>query len=131
MPKIDDRYTGKPYRYGYTICRPPTALAGSMGLGAIGCIDHSTGELKTWVPGPDCGVQEPNFVVKPGAPEGDGYLLTLVNRFTENRSDLAILNAKRIEDGPLAVLRLPARVRATFHGMWVPDSALSTGHYVV
>jgi carotenoid cleavage dioxygenase len=76
-------------------------------------------------------VQEPNFVVKPGAPEGDGYLLTLVNRFTENRSDLAILDAKRIEDGPLAVLRLPARVRATFHGMWVPDSALTTGHYVV
>jgi carotenoid cleavage dioxygenase len=131
MPKIDERYTGKPYRYGFTICRPPTALAGSMGLGAIGRIDHSTGELKTWVPGPDSGVQEPQFVVKPGAPEGDGYLLTLVNRLAENRSDLAILDAKRIEDGPLAVLRLPVRVRATFHGMWVPDSALTTGHYGV
>ena len=129
MPKCDDRYMGKAYRYGFTICRPPTAPAGSMGLGAIGCIDHSNGALKTWVPGPECGVQEPNFVTKPGAAEGDGYLLTLVNRLAENRSDLAILNAKCIEDGPLAVLRMPVRVRSTFHGMWVPDSALSTGHY--
>ena len=102
-----------------------------MGLGAIGRIDHSTGELKTWVPGENCGVQEPQFVIKPGAPEGDGYLLALVNRLAENRSDLAILDAKRIEDGPIAVLRVPVRVRATFHGMWVADSTLATGHYNV
>lgn len=129
MPKTDDRFQGKPYRFGFTICRPPTALAGSMGLGAIGRIDHSNGELRTWVPGSDSGVQEPNFVVKPGAPEGEGYLLTLVNRLAENRSELAILDAKRIEDGPLAVLKIPVRVRSTFHGMFVPDSALQTGRY--
>jgi carotenoid cleavage dioxygenase-like enzyme len=129
MPKTDDRFMGKPYRFGYTICRPPTAAAGSMGLGAIGCIDHVSGELRTWVPGEQHGVQEPNFVVKPGAAEGAGYLLTLVNKLAENRSELAILAAKRIEDGPLAVLKLPVRVRSTFHGMWVPDSALKTGRY--
>jgi len=74
-------------------------------------------------------VQEPNFVVRPGAPEGEGYLLTIVNRLADNRSDLAILNAKRLTDGPLAVLRLPVRVRSTFHGMAVPSTALDTGRY--
>jgi carotenoid cleavage dioxygenase-like enzyme len=128
MPKTDDRYVGKPYRYGYTICRSPTARAGEMGMGAIGCFDHADGTLTTWEPGAS-GVQEPNFVVRPGAPEGEGYLLTIVNRLSENRSDLAILNAKRLVDGPLAVLRLPVRVRSTFHGMWVPSSSLETGRY--
>jgi carotenoid cleavage dioxygenase len=74
-------------------------------------------------------VQEPNFAVRPGAPEGDGYLLTIVNRLAENRSDLAILNANRLSDGPIAMLKLPVRVRSTFHGMWVPTSALQTGRY--
>jgi carotenoid cleavage dioxygenase-like enzyme len=128
MPKCDDRFVGKPYRYGYAICRPPSARAGEMGMGAIGCFDHTEGTLSTWEPGAS-GVQEPNFVVRPGAPEGEGYLLTLVNRLAENRSDLAILDAHRLDDGPLAVLRLPVRVRSTFHGMWVPASALETGRY--
>jgi carotenoid cleavage dioxygenase-like enzyme len=129
MPKCDDRYMGRPYRYGYTICRPPTAKAGEMGLGAIGCIDHATGELVTWAPGEGSGVSEPNFVVRAGAPEGQGYLLTLVNRYTANHSDLAVLDAQRVQDGPVALLRLPVRVRSTFHGMWVPESALSSGIY--
>ena len=129
MPKCDDRYMGKPYRYGYGICRSPTAKTGEMGMGAIGCIDHHNGQLTTWSPGEGCGVQEPNFVVRPGAAEADGYLLALVNRFAGNQSDLAVLDARRIADGPVALLRLPIRVRSTFHGMWVPESAAVSGRY--
>jgi carotenoid cleavage dioxygenase len=130
MPKCDDRYVGKPYRYGYGICRSPAAKAGDAGFGAIGCFDHQRGELKAWTPGANCGVHEPNFVVRLGAPEGAGYLLVIVNRFAENRSDLAVLDARRVEDGPVALLKLPVRVRSTFHGMWVPEQALATGTYV-
>jgi carotenoid cleavage dioxygenase len=101
-----------------------------MGMGAIGCFDHQSETFTAWEPGAS-GVHEPNFVVRPGAPEGEGYLLTIVNRLAENRSDLAILNASRLADGPLAVLKLPVRVRSTFHGMWVPMKALETGRYAV
>jgi carotenoid cleavage dioxygenase-like enzyme len=132
MPKIDERYMGKPYRYGYVICRPPDARAGAVGMGAIGCYDHHTGTLATWSPGPDSGVQEPTFVPRaPGAPEGDGYLLVLVNRFAQLRSDLAILDTRQLEAGPIALVRMPTRVRATFHGMWVPQDALASGRYSV
>ena len=132
MPKPDDRYIGKPYRYGYFICRPPAARAGDIGMGAIGCFDHETGELKTWSPGPDCGVHEPQFVAaRQGAAEGEGYLLVIVNRLAEMRSDVAILDAQHLEAGPIALIRMPTRVRSTFHGMWVPAQALETGRYVV
>jgi carotenoid cleavage dioxygenase-like enzyme len=98
-------------------------------MGAIGSFDHQTGALTTWSPGEGCGVQEPNFVVRPGAKEAEGYVLALVNRIAQNHSDLAVLDARRIADGPVALLRLPVRVRSTFHGMWVPESAAVTGHY--
>jgi carotenoid cleavage dioxygenase-like enzyme len=132
MPKCDERYTGRPYRYGYMICRPPGAVAGEVGMSAIGCFDHSTGRLTTWSPGADCGVQEPIFVPRErDSPEGEGYLLVLVNRLSEMRSELAILDAARLDAGPVALLRLPTRVRSTFHGMWVPEQALRTGRYAV
>lgn len=129
MPKCDDRYVGKRYRYGYGICRSPSTRTGEMGLGAIGCFDHEHGALATWSPGENCGVHEPNFVVRPGAAEGDGYILAIVNRLAENRSDLAVLDAGHVADGPLALLKLPVRVRSTFHGMWVPQRALESGTY--
>lgn len=131
MPKCDDRYLGKPYRYGYGICRSPSARSGQMGLGAIGCFDHDSGTLATWSPGEHSGVHEPNFVVRPGAPEGEGYLLVIVNRFAEQRSDLAVLDARSVAEGPVALLKLPVRVRSTFHGMWVPEAALQSGKPVV
>jgi carotenoid cleavage dioxygenase-like enzyme len=132
MPKIDDRRMGRPYRYGYVICRPPDAVAGAVVLGAIGRFDHETGALETWSPGPDSGVQEPVFVPRTvGAAEGDGYLLVLVNRLSQLRSELAILDAQRLKDGPVALVRLPTRVRSTFHGMWVPEDALASGRYHV
>ena len=133
MPRIDERFIGKPYRYGYMLCRPPdTAAAGSTGLSAIGCYDHETGKLAAWSPGPESGVQEPIFVPRrEGAEEGDGYLLVLVNRLAENRSDLAILDARNVAAGPLALLGMGIRVRSTFHGMWVPEETLRTGIYKV
>jgi carotenoid cleavage dioxygenase len=47
------------------------------------------------------------------------------------RSDLAILDARNIAAGPVVLIRLPTRIRSTFHGMWVPQSALETGQYPV
>ena len=93
-------------------------------------MDLETGELTTWAPGPNSGVQEPQFVPRrPDAPEGDGWLLVLVNRLDQNRSDLAILDAQDLEAGPVAIARLPTRVRSTFHGAWAPAETLKTGLY--
>jgi carotenoid cleavage dioxygenase len=125
MPRTDDRYQGRPYRYGFMIC-----YRGGDGTSSIGRIDHQTGEVKTWSPGPASGVQEHQFVPRrPDAPEGDGWILTCVSRLNENRSDLAVLDAMDLEAGPVALIKIPTRVRSTFHGAWAPAEALRTGLY--
>jgi len=53
--------------------------------------------------------------------EDDGYLMTYVFDPSENASELVILNAKDMEDEPIARIHLQARVPAGFHGSWIPD----------
>ena len=53
------------------------------------------------------------------AAEGDGWLLAAVWRARENRSDLAVFNAKDVEAGPVALVHLGHRVPDGFHGNWV------------
>lgn len=125
MPRTDDRYQGRAYRYGFMI-----VYRGADGSSAVGRIDHQTGELTSWAPGPGDGVQECQFVPRtPDAPEGDGWLILPVSRVSKNRSDLAILDAQDIAAGPVALLKLPVKVRATFHGTWVPAETLATGQF--
>jgi carotenoid cleavage dioxygenase len=67
-------------------------------------------------------VCEPVFVPRAAdAPEGDGWILAVVHRAAKNVSELQILNAQDIAGEPQAVLELPVRVPAGFHGSWVPD----------
>ncbi|HWW63430.1 MAG TPA: carotenoid oxygenase family protein [Sphingomonadaceae bacterium] len=125
MPRTDDRYQGQPYRYGYMIC-----YRGNDGSSATGCLDFQTGKLDSWSPGAGDSVQEAQFVPRaPDAPEGDGWLLVPVSRVSRMRSDLVILDARDLAAGPVATLKLPVRVRSTFHGTWVPEETLRTGLY--
>jgi carotenoid cleavage dioxygenase len=88
------------------------------------------GTLETWDHGEQVSVQEPQFVPRtPDSPEGDGWLLTILNRLDRNHSELAVFDATRLSDGPVARLFIPVRVRATFHGMWVPAETLRTGRF--
>jgi carotenoid cleavage dioxygenase len=52
--------------------------------------------------------------------EGDGFLFTVQYIREENRSDLLILDASDLEQGPIARVHLSHRVPAGFHGSWVP-----------
>ncbi|KJC54088.1 hypothetical protein UP10_41220 [Bradyrhizobium sp. LTSPM299] len=62
----------------------------------------------------------PVFVARgKAAAEGDGWLLSVVWRARENRSDLAVFNATDIEAGPTALVELESRVPDGFHGNWV------------
>ncbi len=122
MPRADDRYQGRPYRHGYLIVRPRVDANRLATLeSGIGHIDHATGAFKIWEPGAHRSVHEPQFVPRsPDAAEGDGWLLVLVNRLDEHRNDLVILDAQRIDAGPIATVRVPVKVRSTFHGCWIP-----------
>jgi carotenoid cleavage dioxygenase len=133
FPRIDDRYAMEPYRHGYTcvvdMSRPvDTDRIGSITGLFINCwghTDHQTGKEDAYWVGPVSGLQEPAFVPKSKhSAEGAGYLIGLANRLLENRTDLLVLDAQHLSDGPIATVRLPVRLRNGLHGNWYSNEQL-------
>lgn len=119
FPRIDDRWTGLKHRHGYAGAIKGELLPGSP-FDTIVHYDLAHDERETWTPGPGAFVMEP--VVAPrraDAAEAEGYVLTLVYRSDENRSDLVVLDAQDIARGPIATAKLPVRVPFGFHGNWL------------
>ena len=55
------------------------------------------------------------------APEGVGYLMGVASYAAQNgRCDLVILDAERVDEGPIATVKLPTRIVGQIHGWWVP-----------
>lgn len=154
LARIDDRHLGHPYRYMWMLIGhpPATAEAGAVNLGMageaqdgsgefidifnsdadIGRADVHTGAIDSYSFGPRTNVQEPQFVPRtPDSPEGDGWLLVIVNRLDENRSELAIFDALNLSAGPVALYDIGVRVRSTFHGNWVPEETFRTHRYAM
>jgi carotenoid cleavage dioxygenase-like enzyme len=135
FPRIDDRYAMEHYRHGF-LCVTDRSLPidnnvmGSitgMFINCLGHIDLSTGKEERYFCGPKSTLQEPTFIPKSdNAAEGEGYLVALVNRYDEMRSDLVVLDAQHLDDGPVATVKLPLRLRQGLHGSWVPESQLKT-----
>jgi len=44
----------------------------------------------------------------------------IVNRRAEHRSDLVILDAQHMDEGPIATVKIPVRLKYGIHGNWVP-----------
>lgn len=119
FPRIDDRWTGLKHRHGYAGAITGEKLPGSP-FDTIVHYDLDSNEREMWKPGPGAYVMEP--VVAPraaNAREAEGYLLTLVYRSDENRSDLVVLDAQDVARGPIATAKLPVRVPFGFHGNWL------------
>lgn len=90
----------------------------------LGHFDEQAGQLHFYYAGPDSAPEEPCYIPKAqGAAEGDGWLLSMVGRRRENRTDLVILDATDLEAGPVATIRFPCRLHEGFHGIWVPELA--------
>jgi carotenoid cleavage dioxygenase len=86
-------------------------------------IDIATGKTQTWFADDSTCFQEPIFVPKsPTAPEGEGYVIALANRLSDMATDLVVLDAQQIAEGPIATIKLPFRLRMSLHGNWVPSA---------
>lgn len=133
FPRIDERYVSQPYRHGWMLVMDrdmPVDAGGARMSGfrmnKIGHIDHQTGRQDAWWAGPSSMIQEPCFIPRaPDAPEGDGYIVALVDDLSTNYSDLVILEATNLEDGPIARLKIPFRMRSGLHGNWADESKLT------
>ena len=70
-------------------------------------------------------VGEPIFVPKPDDP-ADGWVLTIVTRPLDGRSELVVLDARDLARGPLATVPMPLLPLA-FHGEWASGPSVSAG----
>lgn len=122
FPRFDERQAGRSYSYGYYACS--TADPKMRGpFNAIARLDAQSGARSLWeLPAGDV-TSEPVFVARtPEAAEGDGFLLAVIWRAEERRSDLAVLRADALEKGPIAIAELSSRIPFGFHGNWLAAS---------
>ena len=131
--KTDPRVQTRPYRHGFMAARDTTRAPATQGpapFNTLARIDHQTGQVDTWWAGEASTVQEPQFVPRgPGAAEGEGWLLAVVGRLAEHRSDLVVLDALNLAGGPVATVHLPIFLRMTFHGEWVPEPEITAARH--
>jgi carotenoid cleavage dioxygenase len=122
FPRFDERFCMADYRYGWTVSANITDGARNRDQGdGLTHYDLKTGRSADWRGGEGDRVGEPVFVPRSAdAPEGDGWVLSVVYRAAESRSDLAVFEATDIAKGPVALAQLSSRVPAGFHGNWRP-----------
>jgi carotenoid cleavage dioxygenase-like enzyme len=123
FPRVDERRVGLPHRYGYAVSlgRPGEVLAAES---VLLCHDLRRGTSVARSFGRGTSLGEAVFVPRAdGADETDGWLLLLVHSAETGASALHVLNAADVEGEAQAVVDLPQRVPAGFHGNWVPDPA--------
>ncbi|ENI06603.1 hypothetical protein COCC4DRAFT_70855 [Bipolaris maydis ATCC 48331] len=137
--RIDDRVLTKQYNhfwqcnidparpYDGAKCGPP---AGGL-FNVLGHYEWDTGRKDVFWAGPTCTFQEPVFVPRRSSSsfegengeeefeEGDGYIIALLNHLDVLRNDIMIFDARNLEQGPLAVVHLPVKLRLGLHGNFV------------
>lgn len=119
FPRIDERWAGAEHRWTWSVGVLPEQGAA---LGGPALIRHDLWTMRTDVhsfgPGREAG--EPVFVPRSAiAPEGDGWLLTMVYDSATDRSELVVLDTADFTGEPVAVVPLPVRVPHGLHSLWV------------
>lgn len=134
FPTLHPGRVGRPYRFLYLAAADRPGV--NAPLQAVWKVDAATGAQQVWSAAPRGFVGEPIFVPRPRAPEhaaavtpdvgdplanasaqeDDGWLLALVYDAARHASELAILDARHVDRGPVARLRLDHHLPHGLHG---------------
>jgi carotenoid cleavage dioxygenase len=118
FPRFDERYAGLGYRHGWFAGISRTGVT-NVRFDTIAHIDLKTGKRAEHVFAAQDSPGEPVFVPRtPDAAEGDGWLVAVVYRGAEDRSDFVVFDAQDVAEGPVGVAAMPRRVPFGFHGNW-------------
>jgi len=129
--RLDDRvlefgmfnqaYAGRKYRYAYSTTTKPGWFLFN------GFVKHDLETGKSWSLTLEEGryASEAPFAPRLGAvDEDDGYLVSFITDETAGRSECIVIDAKRIEDGPVCRIALPHKICSGTHSTWAPRAQL-------
>lgn len=133
FPRCDERFTGKKYSHGFVLAfNPELPFDHSLGdrpfqfFNQLVHINVESGACDAWFPGDAQCFQEPIFVPRsPQAPEGDGFVIALLNHLHGDDTELVVLDSRKMAEGPLARIKIPFRLRMSLHGNWTPADVLA------
>jgi carotenoid cleavage dioxygenase-like enzyme len=133
LPRMDDRFLSLDYRYAFVGSRDPNFPTDKQRAPAMGPfttnvvqrLDVRTGEIKQTNVEPVISLQETTFAPRKGAKgEGEGYVIAVASNYESMTSDLVILDAQKIEEGVIATVKLPFKLRSGTHGNWYSAAEL-------
>lgn len=119
FPRIHPGRDAQPYRYVYAGDQSPEAQAALAVQDGIVKVDVPAGRAEVAPAGPHRWLGEPVFAPRPrGEAEDDGALLVLGYDAAEDRSFLAVYDARAVGDGAVARLWFDHAIPLGFHGIW-------------
>lgn len=125
FPSVNRRVSCLEHRYTFGATSPFPEGAGPLqGVLKVDLAPEGGPASDHWLPEPHEFLGEPVFCPKatagPGSAEDDGYVLsTLMNGKTQ-RSELVVLDAQKISQGPICRLPLKTFLPHGLHGTYVP-----------
>jgi carotenoid cleavage dioxygenase len=136
LARMDDRYLSLPYRYGFVGHNDPerpydTAAGGNRAGRVTNCyrrfdLANPAAPESTFFVGNVQSLQECGFIPRKGSTaEGDGYVVGIASNYAEMASELHIADAQRMEEGAVAVVKLPFRLRGGTHVNWFSADELA------
>lgn len=106
FPRVDPRRVGRRTRYTYSVI--------NAGLARW---DWQSGDGDRFVYGADYWSEEPIFVPRhPEGREADGWIVATTLNTRAEKTELAVFDARRLSDGPVALLSCPYALPLGFHG---------------
>jgi carotenoid cleavage dioxygenase-like enzyme len=119
---INGLHTGREHRYVYAALYYPSKFM------FRGFVQHDTvtGDVKRCELPDQVVASETVMAPAVGSQaENDGYVLTMVSDFKNDYSECLVFDARDIESGPIARLRLPERISSGTHATWAPGTAVA------
>lgn len=120
FPRMNNAVLGRESRYSYL---PRFAAMETLAFDGVMKHDLLTGATETCAYGAGVFGGETPFAQRTGSAgaEDDGYLITLTSDINTGASACVVIDASRVEDGPIARLPIPQRVPAGYHTWFVPS----------
>ena len=127
LPEVNPGVRGRSYRFAYACAKTERDVSLDPGafpwFGGVGKLDFEANAATVWQAPAGATCSAPVFVADPDrSGEDAGFVLSWVQRPTERTSSLVILDAQRIEAGPVAQAHYGDLLGGLSHACFLPAS---------